>query len=260
MPRVRALSASVASLHHTFGTIHRFINHADRLIDTPSRIAGYALDIVICTTGDLHLLDRLEVPAAWYAASSASIDPMMLGFECHAVMSERLGDYDFYCYLEDDLIIADPSFFDKIEWFTQAFGTASVLAPHRYEIAGVKLYVDGDIPAGWTVEAHDITRTPTLTGSVWGRDLGFRRPLNPHSGCFVLTAEQMTRWSAQPYFLDRDTRFVGPLESAANWGILRTFRLYKPEPADADFFEVEHRDTKWSEWAASECRWPGPIA
>ncbi|MQB02316.1 MAG: hypothetical protein GEU78_19160 [Actinobacteria bacterium] len=97
---------------------------------------------------------------------------------------------------------------------------------------------------------------PTLSGEVLGRPISFRRPLNPNAGCFFLTGEQMAHWASRPYFLDRDTRFVGPIESAANFGIMRAFRLYKPAPPDATFFEVEHLDTKWFRWAQATCRWP----
>jgi hypothetical protein len=68
------------------------------------------------------------------------------------------------------------------------------------------------------------------------------RALNPHSGCFFLTAAQMKRWAESAHFLDRDTRFIGPLESAATLGIMRTFKVYKPARNSANFFEIEHRD------------------
>jgi hypothetical protein len=70
--------------------------------------------------------------------------------------------------------------------------------------------------------------------------LEFRRASNPHAGCFFLDGEQMDLWRAQPHFLDRDTAFVGPLESAATLGIMKTFRVYKPARACASFLEVQH--------------------
>jgi hypothetical protein len=38
-------------------------------------------------------------------------------------------------------------------------------------------------------------------------------------------------------FFDRDTSFIGPLESAATLGIMRAFRIYKPAPEHAAFLE-----------------------
>jgi hypothetical protein len=50
----------------------------------------------------------------------------------------------------------------------------------------------------------------------------------------------MEYWANQPHFLDRDTRFIGPLESAATLGIMKTFRIYKPAPEHANFLEIQH--------------------
>ena len=55
----------------------------------------------------------------------------------------------------------------------------------------------------------------------------------------------METWARQPYFLDRDTRFVGPLESAATLGIMRTFRVYKAAVESAGFLEIEHFGTSF---------------
>jgi hypothetical protein len=70
--------------------------------------------------------------------------------------------------------------------------------------------------------------------------VSFKRPLNPHSGCFFLNAEQMEYWAKQPYFLDRDCGFIGPLESAASLGIMKTFKIYKPTASHANFLEIQH--------------------
>ncbi|MFW5792070.1 MAG: hypothetical protein ACOCVU_05360, partial [Desulfohalobiaceae bacterium] len=72
-------------------------------------------------------------------------------------------------------------------------------------------------------------------------DITFVRPLNPHSSCFFLNREQIERWTGGKYFLDRDTRFISPLESAATLSVMRTFRIYKPGPANMGFLEVEHQ-------------------
>ena len=78
-----------------------------------------------------------------------------------------------------------------------------------------------------------------------GVPVAFRRTLNPHSGCFFLNAAQMEHWARQPYFLNRDTSFIGPLESAATLGIMRTFRVYKPVPEHASFLEIQHWGDGW---------------
>jgi hypothetical protein len=53
----------------------------------------------------------------------------------------------------------------------------------------------------------------------------------------------MAHWMRQPHFLDRSPAFIGPLESAATLGIMRTFRIYKPARENASFLEIEHFGT-----------------
>jgi hypothetical protein len=53
----------------------------------------------------------------------------------------------------------------------------------------------------------------------------------------------MAQWANQTYFLDRDISFVGPLESAATLGIMKTFRIYKTSPEQASFLEIQHFGT-----------------
>lgn len=198
-------------------------------------------------------MDQLSFPSCWYQHRSSEVDPLLVGFECHKVMREKMGLYDVYCYLEDDLVVHDPDMFEKVLWFAKTFGTESALGAHRYEIEGGKLYVDGDIPIAWTIETQDVTDVSTLHATIFNRQITFARPTNPHSGCFFLSSAQLNHWANQPYFLDGDTRFVGPLESAATLGVMRAFRLYKPAPEDASFFEIEHMDTKWTRWANVTC-------
>src|SRR5262249_44375833 len=160
------------------------------------------------------------------------------------VLRERLGGYDYYCYLEDDLILHDPWFFRKLAWFTDNVGSESLLQPHRYEVAtdtlAHKVYIDGDIKKRVTAPFQCPGEGPRAVGDVLGVQVVFERARNPHSGCFFLSARQMAQWTRQPYFLDRDTRFIGPLESAASLGVMRTFRIYKPAAEHAAFLELEH--------------------
>jgi hypothetical protein len=85
-----------------------------------------------------------------------------------------------------------------------------------------------------------VNEQPQLRSTLMGAPLAFRRPLNPHSGCYFLTREQMAHWTRQPYFLDRSTAFIGPLESAATLGVMRAFNIYKPARENANFLEIEH--------------------
>ncbi len=110
-----------------------------------------------------------------------------------------------------------------------------------------KAYIDGDLPAAVTAPFQDVSVTPVATGSCWARRSTFHRAKNPHAGCFFLNARQMEHWARQPYFLDRDTSFIGPLESAATLGVMRAFRVYKPAASSAGFLEIEHFGTGFLE-------------
>ncbi|MGH7127903.1 MAG: calcium-binding protein, partial [Planctomycetaceae bacterium] len=207
------------------------------------------LRVVICTTGDRHLLDRLPIDPVLFEHQPASAEPEMLGFECRDVLRDRSGEYDYYCYLEDDLVLHDPWLFSKLAWFTRQAGDENLLLPNRFERGPRplvhKAYLDGDL-AEYVAAAHqNVHETPELRSVLMGVPLLFQRPLNPHAGCFFLSAEQMARWMGRPYFLDRDCSFIGPLESAATLGILRTFRIYKPARQNASFLEIEHHGTRF---------------
>ncbi|MFV1995718.1 MAG: calcium-binding protein, partial [Verrucomicrobiales bacterium] len=218
-----------------------------RKVVPANRGARHQIRIVIHTTGEDHALDAVDLPEDFFEHRRCREQaPKELGFACHATLREGLGDCDYFCYLEDDIVIADPWFFAKLRWFTGIAGPGSVLQPNRFEL-GVetrfcKVYVDGDLRPGTTAPFQDPGVESSLEGRVLGRKVFFERPLNPHAGCFFLNPAQMERWAGQDYFLDRDGSFVSPLESAAGLGIMKTFQVYKPARRSANFLEVEHRD------------------
>jgi hypothetical protein len=245
--RIDALGGCIEALHQLFGKRQVMMEPARRVARPVNQSIAASLDVVICTTADCHLLDKLSLPAGRFSHHATNATPTLLGFECHDVLRQRLGQYDFYCYLEDDLIVRDPTFFLKLEWFCESTGDDNLLQPNRYEVGpnplSDKVYLDGDLPKAATRKFQDVQRVGMLESKVLHTPVRFRRALNPHSGCFFLNARQMVRWSKQPYFLDRDNRFVGPLESAATLGIMRTFRVFKPAPENAAFFELQHFGT-----------------
>ena len=85
---------------------------------------------------------------------------------------------------------------------------------------------------------QDVRERPRLEAEFLGDKLVLSRVNNTHGGCFFLNRRQMEHWAGRPYFLDRDTSFAGPLESAATLGITKTFRVYKPARENAAFLEV----------------------
>lgn len=246
-PRTIALSQSIAALQQLFGKSQSIINIGQRLAYPANQPQESELDIIICTTQDCHILNHLSLPSHFYKHHPTQAEPLLLGFECQAVLRDCLGKYDYYCFLEDDLIIHDPWFFIKLNWFTQQAGEQSLLQANRYEVSTQaltsKAYIDGDLLPRVTAPFQNVQEQPELNGKIMGMAISFRRALNPHSGCYFLNANQMAHWSSQPHFLDRDTSFVSPLESAATLGIMKTFRVYKTIPAQANFLEIQHFGT-----------------
>lgn len=210
------------------------------------------LDIVVLTTADNHLLD--DVTAKQFSVKHVNVslnDTRMLPFAAHDVMASARSKYDWFVYSEDDLRLSDASFFIKQTAFQLTYGWRRVLQPNRYELnddgCHLKTYVDGDLRVGLTAPYFSSMRDDDyLRLNMGGSPVALRRALNPHSGFFALTSEQLDYWVRQPHFRDHDCSFVSPLESAATLGILKTFAIYKPFSASAGFLEIEHLDTRFS--------------
>jgi hypothetical protein len=247
--RAGALAQAITSLHQLYGPEQFIIEHTTRVARNANERTCGKIDIVVCTTGEDHLLGRLNLPAGSFTHRPTSAAPPLLGFECHAALRERLGDYDYFAYLEDDLISRDPWLFVKLNWFNKQLGDEVLLQPNRYEIAPLglvhKAYIDGKLAAEATAPFQDVSVSPTVTSRLMESPITFERAKNPHAGCFFLNARQMESWAQRAYFLDRDVSFIGPLESAATLGIMRTFRIYKPAPDSAAFLEIEHFGTSF---------------
>lgn len=256
--RAEALSQSILGLHHSMGMRQAFLyclhNHVPgrgnaRLAKVNMATGADVLDIAVCTTGGFHVLDRLDIPRDLFHHQPLKSEPMLLGFGCHEVHKAHIGKYDFHCYLEDDLQISDPLFLSKISWFTGAFGDEVALLPHRYETADdgplKKLYIDGPVRPDFTAKWQNVEDRRFLEADCLGGGFQFERWPNPHSGCFFLSAAQMARWAQSSCFLDGDTSFAGPLESAASLGIMKTFRIYKPGFTNAGFLELRHLHNRY---------------
>lgn len=242
--RLQAFSACLAGLHQVFGPEQRMLDMQRRVAPRANRRQAHEVHIAVCTDGEHHLLDGLPGSLRCFELHARTTQPLLLGFECHALLRDALGRFDYYCYLEDDLVVHDAWFFQKLAWFTRWRGDNCILQPNRYEQPrgelARKLYVDGDLRPELTAPFRKPPALQDLETTVLDAPVRFRAASNPHSGCFFLNAAQMQRWAGEPHFLDRDTGFIGPLESAATLGLLKTFDVYKPDLDDAAFLEIEH--------------------
>lgn len=244
-PRMKALSACLFNIYSLFSLAQYMLDIRDKKAVKVNNDYTHSIDVIICTTGDKHLLNQANIPNNFYAHHKSKLEnPKYLGFECQKILKGNLDKYDYYCFMEDDLIIQDSYFFEKIKWFNNSADILNVLQPNRYEVSTcdrvLKSYVDGDINPRITEQYQDIKEIPELSKEFLGQNITFQSPLNPHSGCFFLTQKQMEHWANQPHFLDMDVSFISPLESSATLGLMKTFKVYKPAPQNANFLEIQH--------------------
>lgn len=212
------------------------------------------LDLVLLIHEDNHLIDDNIIKTYGLKTIKVKTDnPRMIPFAAQKVMAELSNSYEWFIYSEDDLAIHDSLLFHKLTLFQNKFGFTRLLQPNRFEInksaLKFKTYVDGDLKDGFIKpfleKNNEQSNTLTLKNQ-GGFDIHFLRALNPHSGFFALTAEQLKHWMAQKHFMDLDCSFVSPLESGATLGILKTFSIYKSTVPNLGYFEIEHLDKKFS--------------
>lgn len=246
--RAAKLSAVIARLHAAFPANVTVLGFDQRLVaESVLGRPGHELDIAVVTNGTDHVLDQLTVDPGLYRHVPTGEDPQMLGFAARSLLGESESSYDWFGYIEDDILIEDPALLAKLAWFDQLSGPHSVLLPHRYEATDRDdrgtAYIDGDFVTHhtdqWQVPVDD-ARPQTIHTTFAGHRLRFQRASNPHAGCFVLNAAQLRQWQATPYLDERDVSFSSPLESAATLGLLKVFAVYKPALDDVPFYEVRH--------------------
>lgn len=248
--RAAAVGAAIASLYQTFDQRQGLLDGPHKRVHPTNTKDPIEVAVAVCTTRGKHLLERLKGLEKLFRHVETQAEPPYLGFECHAVLRGALGRFDWYCFLEDDLLVNDPWLFAKLDWFGGLAGDESLLQPNRYEVALdqplAKLYIDGNMadPA-ISARFQNVADRRMVEGEVLGKAVRFQRVNNPHCGAFFLNARQMAHWAAQPHFLDRDAGFADPMASAATLGVMRTFRIYKPARENADFLELRHLSNRY---------------
>ncbi|WP_340643854.1 hypothetical protein [Phenylobacterium sp.] len=172
--------------------------------------------------------------------------PRELGYHCRRVFAERAGEYDLYCFIEDDTAILDPAFFQKFAAFHAAFGDDKILLPNRFEIMGVR---DGAWRAYLDAPVFPRHRTPdrpgpdSLTLPNFDGTVRFAKSTNPMSGCYVITDAQLRSWMTMPDFQAPPPSLVSqgvdPMEST-QIPMAGRLPIYRPAPENIGFLEVHH--------------------
>lgn len=221
--------------------IERLKNTIDGLLTS---FAHCQLSIVISTVADRHITAYLPdyQVGCIRVQEEADCDPMFVGFRSQDELANNVDDFDWFLFIEDDIILHDSSLLEKLDKFNKKCGyDHAVLLPNRYEFwQGTKSYIDltiMDSPRIWnglsTVEIEGVK---------------FAECANPHAGFYCLSKSQMKHWiSSGRDWKNKDLGFGGPRECAATYSLLECFSLYKPHPSNLHFFEVKHYDTKYSQ-------------
>ncbi len=253
LPRIAALNAEIVALHRYFGP-NAFSTNRNEAAQFKSRSSN-VLDIVIVTVHDKNVLEWIGIEPPTIAVEYFDGDPLMLGFEAQRLMRERAGAYDIYGYMEDDLVITDPAFLDKISWFADTFGETSLLMPQRYEMSSSGTLAKVAFSPQLSKSSREFLfrgNPQAVLSAAWhGREQNFRIPMNPHAGCYFVTQTQLQKWLRSESFYDRDTSWIDPLVSAATYAPGKLFNIYVSAEPDPWFLDIEHFGVRYAAQALS---------
>lgn len=219
------------------------LNISRKSIDhLPNSAEPLEIKISICTDGENRLQDVLDLYRNRIEVLALSLDnPRELPLACRDHLIQNYGDADLLSYMEDDVVIHDPLFFDKLNWFHEKTNHQFCLMPHRYERIDTgsmeTLMVDGPLSSDF-IGQFTQPQPNVANGQFRGIEtVSFDIADNPHSGTFCLSQTQAA--------LLRDSElpregFVGPLETAATLTVLHRFPVMKPSRECWRFLRVEH--------------------
>lgn len=211
------------------------------------------------TNNGLDITIQLYTPANASLASDIPKDPKLQiidpGIDEHIyvpqIASKRLleqaDDYDLVGYMEDDLLIEDPEFFQKLGCLHRDLPQEYVVLPHRCEYIPGRgdVILSGDPDGGrpdlfWDTGEKIRFRWPT-------GDKLLYRATNPHSGCYFLSKKQaklvLDFWVAKRW--SSEFQLSGPLEQAGSGMLLPILKLMKPVSSDYRFLMIRHLDELW---------------
>lgn len=199
------------------------------------------LSIVVHTLPNRHItayLPEYQINCI-QIQESPECDPMFVGFRLQEEFVNKVDEFDWFLFIEDDIILYDAFTLEKLEKFNQLSGYENaILHPNRYEMyQGTKRYIDFiiDTYLAWN----------NLSG-VEIENVKFAEFTNPHAAFYCLSRKQMKQWIKSGRVWRNQVVNVGPLESAATFCLLECFSIYKPHPSNLNYFEVRHYDSKYS--------------
>lgn len=227
------------------------LNIAEQRLELSPESSSFGLesihiDVHLFVTGDNWLKDviGLYVDEGRLTLHQLELeDPMLLPLTSVRCVLGMSSPADLTLYLEDDLVIQDSHYIDKLAWFYSQFGHDFVLMPHRREITVANspqsFFVDGPIkPIDQTNQVWACEEQEWAEAKYWnGQSVSFSKTFNPHSGSFCITGQQIKYLRSQPW---PPKPFVGPLETAATGLVRQHFTILKPSWSHRNFLAIEH--------------------
>lgn len=237
-PRLLVVVTHVAgqAKHHTTSKHEKL---AAVLTGIRQSFAHLRCEVIINTLPGRHIVD--ELPATLTAGMTIHAeddpDPMLIEFRVQDLFAARREAFDYFLFLEDDVVIQDTLYLDKFQCFNRFTRDPKfLLMPNRYEINGAKkVYIDQN---RYSKLAHLDMDGVQLSECA-----------NIHSASYLLSREQLDLWLESGRHLYRQISYIGPLESAASGCLMEVFRVYKPAPPNLRFLEVRHHDNCYAEVA-----------
>ncbi len=243
----RSLAKCIGILHLLFGQGHVGANHRQRIFEEVPNECAHSVTVKVITVPEKHLLGEIGIPSRLYEHVPINADPRHLGFETHNVIRSHAGQYDYYGYLEDDIVIHDPHFFRKLYYFNRNVSGAdskALLQPNRFE----SFLGTDKVHNEWVHKVYpDYIYSDGLVGNIihtldyLGGTVQFERARAAHSGCFFVNEAQLATLGQAPNFgsiKGIDEGMV--LDQAATLPIFQAFNIYKSTRRDMNFFQVEH--------------------
>ena len=228
--------------------IHASLGKGQPVVTRPLKTAmGVEITIQIFTQKNQNLVASLNSDPRIDIKEHSLDDPRDIPLVASRALLEQSNDYDLVGYMEDDLLIEDTEFFDKIRFLNAQHGDQYVFLPHRCEtIPNLgDVILSGDPDGGRKDLFWDTGEALNINWPLG--DKTFYRATNPHSGCYFLTRSQaqhaLNHWVQQNW----KPQFVlsGPLEQAGSGLLLPIFKMMKPIPSDYRFLMIRHQDELW---------------
>jgi hypothetical protein len=206
---------------------------------------GFQKTIILLSKQGYSIASQLPAYMAknFTVYESKQTDPMLVEFDAWHLMEKYAGTYDYFTFLEDDILMEDTWWFNKMEQFNEAVANTSyLLFPHRYEYSeGTKYYNDQMMMEGHVSERYHFQAN---LGFGLGT-LQFCQYENPHAGMYCLQAAQANNWLAKGNPYQYETTAYGTLESAATFNLMHQFEIFKPHPTCMHFLQVRHWGAKY---------------